>query len=218
MRGENHYTFVRQVLSTLAEHASGLTSLYMHGVSYVEIARTGAETELATCGLKVLHATFPPSRKKGGHSRGRSCDWRFRQQFWSTLALSKTLEEIQFQNQLTDCKCARDTHDDEVAMIGKFLRTNRSVRRISFDSDALTLDVESVKVLRSAFYGNKKVVAMEYPSKAKANTMQQARAITQKCQREVAASKASIKQIFKSHYSKYNRNWRDKPNRYVRVR
>ena len=36
---------------------------------------------------------------------------------------------------------------------------------------------------------------------------------TEACLREVSECKQSIKTLFKSHYFKYNRNWRNEPNR-----
>ena len=85
---------------------------------------------------------------------------------WLTLATSKTLRDLQLPDQLIG-----GYNSDEVAMIGRFLKSNRSVRRIGFDSSLLILKVEDAKVLRSAFYGNKKVIDLKYLSKTRQLTM-----------------------------------------------
>jgi hypothetical protein len=127
--------------------------------------------------------------------------------FWSTLATSKTLRDLQLSDQLIGGSVS-----NEVAMIGRFLKSNRSVHHIGFDSSLLALKVEDVKVLRSAFYGNKKIVDMEYLSKARQLSMIEVKEKTQELLTEIQREKAAIKMIFKSHYSKYDRFWRIKPN------
>jgi hypothetical protein len=125
--------------------------------------------------------------------------------FWSTIATSKTLRDLQLPDQLIG-----GYNSDEVAMVGRFLKLNRSVQRIGFDSSLLVLKVEDVKVLRSTFYGNKKIIDLEYLSKARQLTMSEVQKETQMLLVEVKQCKAE--RIFKSHYSKYNRNWRNTPN------
>ena len=77
---------------------------------------------------------------------GRSSP-RISQGFFASLAQSRTLKDLQLPGQLVG---------SDVAHVGRFLRTNRSVNCIGFDSPGLVLDAEGVKELRGAFYGNKK--------------------------------------------------------------
>lgn len=123
----------------------------------------------------------------------------------AAFASSKTLRDIQLPDQLSDA--------EEVATVGLLLKANRSIQRIGFDNSNLVLNVESVKLLRSAFFGNKKVVFMEPLTKAGEATRQAFRLEIESELRNVAKYKMEIKRIFKSAYSKYNRNWRDGPNR-----
>ena len=181
----------------LATQATGLKRLNLSKIHYSQLSK--AVPVLAFCGLEslVLDGVAQNAHKlRGGHVSDMA------RNFWSVLASSKTLRELSVPLQSAS----------EVALVGKFLKTNRSVQRIRFDGHFL-LTVESVKELRSAFYGNKKVVDLQYPQMAKDYTMAQGRSDTQKHLQEVASAKAQIKRLFKSHYSKYNRNWRDAPNR-----
>jgi len=188
--------FVDDIMTVkaLSYHAAGLKKLIVTNIHYSDLSI--AASTLAHCGLETLHMF--PSKGKAVRPRSRK--------FWSDLAASKTLHDLQLPDQLRESS-------DEVAMVGQFLKTNRSVQRINFDGSYIPLEVESVKMLRSAFYGNKKVTHLEYPTKAHQLTMQQIREETKRQMEEVKRCKAEIKRIFKSHYSKYNYNWRDKPNR-----
>ena len=195
---ENDHNFGFEALNrALAIQATGLKRLNLSNIHYSQLSK--AVPVLTFCGLEslVLGAVAQNEPKlRGEHVSDMS------RNFWSVLASSKTLRELSVPIQSAS----------EVALLGKFLKTNRSVQRINFDGSFL-LTVESLKELRSAFYGNKKVVDLQYPEKAKYYTMAHGRKDTQKHLQQVATAKAQIKRLFKSHYSKYNRNWRDAPNR-----
>jgi len=200
---------IGQAARLLSLRATGLTSLYLYGVNYADLA--DAVPLLSCSGLVNLHVY--PRRKEEGKGKGGG-GGRYSTpppprdvtpSFWDALSTSKTLEDLQIPGQLT--------RNGELSMIGNFLKVNRSVRRINFDGDGFSLDVEGVKALRSAFYGNKKVIHMKPLDASRARTVEESRRVTQEQLREVQRCKAEIKRIFKLHYSKYNFNWRDKPNR-----
>lgn len=188
---ENNANFgAKAVDHALFAQATGLKTLVLTKMHYSQLSR--AVPVLSFCGLESLRVQGGQKRTFGGEEI-----------FWSVFASSTTLREIHLPSQLQG--------PNEVTKIGQFLRSNRSVQQISFDGSFL-LDVESVKALRGAFYGNKKVTFIQYPETAKKRTMEKIRKDTGVQLHEVSSAKSNIKRIFRSHYSKYNRNWRDKPN------
>jgi len=197
----NHLDFGVHAIAILAKGAPGLKKLVLHNMYYWELHH--ASTMLAVCGLETLHI-HPPL---GIGSRiGVQAGQTSREPFWKALATSKTLRNLQIPNQLMNIP------SDEVAMIGHFLKANRSVQHIGFDNSLLVLKVDGVKALRSAFYGNKKVVSMQPLQKAEEATRQAFRKEIDIELEKVVAYKREIKAIFQRNYSKYNRNWRDVPN------
>lgn len=192
LRIENNDKFGKMAVDhALSAQATGLKNLVLTKMHYSQLSP--AVPVLAFCGLESLSVQGGKNWTSAGAEK-----------FWSVFASSTTLRELQLPDQVQSSK--------EVMKIGLFLKKNRSLQSISFDGSFI-LDVESVKVLRGAFYGNKKVVNLQYPQKAKDQTMAKIRKDTSVQLQEVSIAKASIKRIFKSHYSKYNRNWRDTPNR-----
>ena len=186
--------FGERALRALSVQASGLNNLEVFDMHYAQFCE--AAPILAVCGLKslrIISATSPT------YIQGR-------EEFWSALAWSKTLETLHLPDQLRG-------GPDEIAMVGRFLKTNRSVKFIRFDSVYSKLNVESAKVLRSAFYGNKKVIELQYLQKIHQNTNSYVFAETRNQLQVVTNARADIKRLFKRHYSKYNRNWRAEPNR-----
>jgi len=182
------------ILQALSNCASGLLSLKIENVHYTVLASAAAA--LAKGGLQKLELT--PTTTNGAYSQ--MCV-----QFWTNLATSKTLQTLKIPDQLSN------TFND-LEMVGTFLKTNRSVGVLAFDSKELALTVDGVMALRSAFYGNNKVIDMEFPTKSKDNLMMQTKSETKACLQTVADCKFQIKRLFKAHYSKYNYNWRDRPN------
>lgn len=83
-----------------------------------------------------------------------------------------------------------------LAHVGRFLRTNRSVNLIGFDSSGLILDAEGTKELRGAFYGNKKVTSFKSLTKAGEATRKRFREIINKELGLIADYKYQIKRIF----------------------
>jgi hypothetical protein len=188
--------FGKQALESLsANQSTGLRNLTLYGIHYSELGNAAAT--FAVGGLVTLHVHPPPHVDSAVISQS---DF-----FWSVMALSKTLIELVLPDQLRGGAA-------EIAMVGQFLKTNRSVQNINFDSKFSMLDVESVKALRSAFYGNKKVIEMEYPAKCRQCFMHEVNVETKRQLAEVSACKAAIKRLFQSHYNKHNRRWRDTPN------
>ncbi|KAL7552382.1 hypothetical protein ACHAWF_015624 [Thalassiosira exigua] len=182
---------------------NGLRKLDLHNIVYTQIL--AASDMLA--GLESVHVT-PLSYNLGSAiNMQKQVGVQRIQSFWGNLSRSKTLRDLQLPDQLIG-----GTHSDQLAMVGVFLKKNRSVQRIDFDSPILLLKVEDVKALRSAFYGNKKVVFLEYPRKAREYTLQEVARETKVQWREVEMCKAKIKRLFKAAYSKYNPRWRDGPN------
>ena len=203
----NDNNFGVNAMHYLSSCANGLKKLVVHKIYYWQLLI--AAPVLTGCGLETLYL-FSPSNKHTINSivmNQKSIGVRRLESFWSTLATSKTLRDLQLSDQLIGGSVS-----NEVAMIGRFLKSNRSVHHIGFDSSLLALKVEDVKVLRSAFYGNKKIVDMEYLSKARQLSMIEVKEKTQELLTEIQREKAAIKMIFKSHYSKYDRFWRIKPN------
>ena len=205
----NTDNFSLKALEILANSAVGLKQLVVYDTFYWQLV--GATYTLAECGLETLHIHPPkhqPTDKRSIIANMNSVGFEKINAFWKTLAKSKTLRDLRCPDQLMG-----GSNSYEVAMVGNFLKVNRSVQSIEFDHNLLILKVEDVKILRSAFYGNKKVVKMEYLSKAKQATLQAFKATTKSLLRDVAFYKSEIKKLFKRAYSKYNRNWRDGPNR-----
>ena len=189
------------VLKALSLNAAGLQTLELHHIPYTLLVSSGALSALALDGfLKKLVFLNPPNPPKGMSD--------LKNVFWETLATSKSIEYLDVSGQFTQ--------PQEITMVGQFLRKNRSVRHLFFDSPHVRLDPEDVANLRSAFYGNKKVIEMPYFKQAHLNTVNQISHDTRVCNQKIMNAKATIKQIFKSHYSKYNHRWRDKPNRLKR--
>ena len=124
-------------LETLRWSAPGLKKLTLCKMAFWQL--DGIAQLLSMCGLEALHVTLPVAA-------GRSSP-RISQGFFASLAQSRTLKDLQLPGQLVG---------SDVAHVGRFLRTNRSVNCIGFDSPGLVLDAEGVKELRGAFYGNKK--------------------------------------------------------------
>jgi len=184
-------------------YETGLKKLTVHDMHYLQLLATAPIlTRLESCHVYPSSCSLVATlaiQKSMGHSRIEA--------FWIALAQSKTLCVLQLPDQLTG-----GTDSDDLAMVGRFLKSNRSVRRIGFDSQFLLLKVEDVKVLRSAFYGNKKVTDLEYLSKARSFTMKEVGNETQRLWKEVTHCKAEIKRLFRAAYSKYNPRWRDGPN------
>lgn len=204
----NTDNFSVKAMEILANSAVGLKKLVVYDTFYWELI--GATYTLADCGLETLHI-HPPKNNHTERSmiaKMRSVGLSQINVFWKTLARSKTLRDIQCPDQLMG-----GSNSYEVAMVGNFLKSNRSVQNIGFDHSLLILKVEDVKILRSAFYGNKKVVRMEYLSQAKQATLQAFKTSTDALLRDVSFYKSQIKKLFQSAYSKYNRFWRDGPNR-----
>lgn len=211
----NSNNFCIGAMKTLANRAVGLKKLVVYDTYYWQLA--GAAFGLTDSGLEIFHI-YPPKNdgKDSGSFREtkrllgkiNSVGLSHIEGFWETLAMSKTLRDIQCPDQLLG-----GSYSYEVGMIGRFLKTNRSVRKIGFDHNLLILDVENVKVLRSAFYGNKKVIQMEYLSKAKQATLKDFRTRTDSLLGKITRHKHEIRLLFKRAYSKYNRRWRDGPNR-----
>jgi hypothetical protein len=205
----NTDNFSIKALEILANSSVGLKQLVVYDTFYWQIV--GATYTLAECGLETLHIHPPKDKstdKRSIIAKMNSVGFEKINTFWKTLARSKTLRVLQCPDQLMG---GSDSY--EVAMVGNFLKANRSVQSIGFDHNLLILKVEDVKILRSAFYGNKKVVEMEYLSKAKQTTLEAFKATINGLLRDVAFYKSQIKQLFQRAYSKYNRNWRDGPNR-----
>jgi hypothetical protein len=195
LSNSNNFTF--SAIEALANSATGLKKLVIWDICYWYLAV--ASFSLANCGLEILHI-YPPEH----HSNDMPGKTRSIETFWETLARSKTLRDLQCSGQLLS---------NEVAMVGRFLKKNRSIQRIGFDHKHLILNVEDVKVLRSAFFGNKKVIEMEYLVKAREATLKRFALRNHELIRQVMYYKSEIKQIFRRAYSKYNRNWRAGPNR-----
>ncbi len=211
----NSNNFCIAALETLANRAVGLKKLVVYDTCYWQLV--GAAFGLADCGLEILHIYPPTNDEKnlGTYRETKKLVTKMNsiglskiEGFWKTLARSKTLREIQVPDQVMG-----GTYSYEVGMIGRFLKTNRSVRKIGFDHRFLILTVENVKILRSAFYGNKKVIRMEYLSKAKQVTLKDFREKTNGQLDKIKGYKHEIKMLFKRAYSKYNWRWRDGPNR-----
>mmetsp|Transcript_44962 Transcript_44962/g.50846 ORF Transcript_44962/g.50846 Transcript_44962/m.50846 type:complete len:848 (-) Transcript_44962:3-2546(-) len=180
----NDEKFGVNAMNTLSSRANGLKRLVIYNMYYWHVVT--AAPILAGCGLESLHVYSPSKTSTSSITRG----YTYLESFWSTLATSKTLRDLQLPDQFTGY-----SKSDEVAMIGRFLRSNRSVQRIGFDSSSLILKVEDMKVLRSAFYGNKKVIDMEYLSKARQLTMNEIRKETKLLIANVNRCKAAIKNI-----------------------
>mmetsp|Transcript_33706 Transcript_33706/g.70870 ORF Transcript_33706/g.70870 Transcript_33706/m.70870 type:complete len:1720 (+) Transcript_33706:221-5380(+) len=201
--GNNFVVDAMYILSS-CDYENGLKKLTVHNMHYAQLLVTASmltslESFLVYPTSSSYFATLSIQRSMGVPRV---------EAFWSMLAESKTLRDLQLPDQLVG-----GNDSDELAMVGRFLKTNRSVRRIGFDSPFLLLKVEDVKVLRSAFYGNKKVADLEYPWKARKFTMEQIGEETKRLSNEVALCKREIKKLFQRAYSKYNSRWRDGPNR-----
>jgi len=203
----NTRSFGVKAMDILASGAPGLRKLVVHKMFYGDLVQVAPT--LAVCGLETLHIHPPTSKSDGNDIKYiRKFKISCRKSFWEALATSKTLRDLQCSDQFLG-----GHYSNEVAVVGRFLKANRSLQHIGFDSARLVLNVEDVKVLRSAFYGNKKVMSMEYLRKAKSKTVQQFRKEIEKQVRNVQIYKSEIKILFKRAYSKYNYKWRDKPNR-----
>lgn len=203
-------------------HESGLKKLtvHLHYLHLLATAPVSSGLETLVHNLKLLASAPVLSRLEAlvvlpetsdiatTLSTQRNLGVSMMEGFWATLAQSKTLLELQIPDQLIG-----GANSDDLAMIGRFLKSNRSVRSISFDSNILFLKVDDVKALRSAFYGNKKVTELVYPSKARHFTMQQVGEETKRLWNEVSLCKMEIKKLFKIAYSKHNRHWRNLPNK-----
>eukprot|EP00531_Pseudo-nitzschia_arenysensis_P009088 CAMPEP_0116146926 /NCGR_PEP_ID=MMETSP0329-20121206/17445_1 /TAXON_ID=697910 /ORGANISM="Pseudo-nitzschia arenysensis, Strain B593" /LENGTH=1715 /DNA_ID=CAMNT_0003642747 /DNA_START=204 /DNA_END=5348 /DNA_ORIENTATION=- len=211
----NSNNFCIGAMETLANRAVGLKKLVVYDTYYWQLA--GAAFGLADGGLEIIHI-YPPTNNEKNQGTSRetkklvgkinSIGLSKIEGFWETLARSKTLREIQVPDQMLG-----GMYSYEVGMVGRFLKTNRSVRKIGFDHRFLILTVENVKILRSAFYGNKKVIRMEYLTKAKQATLKDFREKTNNELNKIKGYKHEIKMLFKRAYSKYNYRWRDGPNR-----
>lgn len=203
----NDTNFGVKAMSSLSTCANGLKKLVLHGMYYWQILIS--VHVLAGCGLETFYMLSPASKSVESIAKNqRAIGVSNIEQFWVILSKSKTLRDIRVSDQFIG-----GYESDEVAMIGRFLKSNRSVQTIAFDSKNLVLKVTDVKVLRSAFYGNKKVTDMEFLSKARQLTLSEVNKKTTALLAVVKREKAHIKQLFKSHYSKHNRHWRDKPNK-----
>jgi len=201
---DNSFVVDAMYILSSCDYENGLKKLTVHNMHYSQLLATAPmltslESFLVYPTSSSYSATLSIQRSMGVPRVAA---------FWSILAESKTLRDLHLPDQLVG-----GNDSDELAMVGRFLKTNRSVRSIGFDSPFLLLKVEDVKVLRSAFYGNKKVTDLEYPSKARKFTMDQIGEETKKLWNEVALCKREIKKLFQRAYSKYNSRWRDGPNR-----
>lgn len=203
----NSSNFSIYAMQCLANRSEGLKKLVIYDTFYWQLV--DAMHTLADSGLEILHI-YPPkcTSIENKINKLNSINLSRVEVFWKTLARSKTLRDLRCRNQLLG---GRNSY--EVAMVGRFLKSNRSVQRIWFDHEHLVLNLEDVKVLRSAFYGNKKVVEMEHLSKAKVATMEVFKQEISEQLRLVQNYKYEIKMLFKRAYSKHNRRWRDGPNR-----